>query len=214
MPCIFIFLLLPLWGCAAVVFWRLRRHLADALWMQKARLFLALEMIWTFFLLSAAFQNDCVCETSSIGVLSFLGHGVLSVMGKIFFKQFSIFLRRAIHYFHTSAIRLEFLAQMIFPVLLVLMLYVPDAQGVIARNFLGEQFHHWDSAVMSPGWAYLSGCVLNVDVISQYGLGLPIFMAQLTKFLGDSATRMFYGSWYGCEYYLLPGMVLAVALLA
>ena len=76
------------------------------------------------------------------------------------------------------------LIELVFPVLLVLILYIPDVQAVAARDFLGEQFHHWDSAVMTPGWAYLSGCVLNVDVISQYGLGLPIVIAHVTKLLG------------------------------
>lgn len=178
---IFVFVALCL---TVMIFWRLRLKLTDALLMQNVRLFLALEIIWTFLLLSAAFKTIVYAQRPQLATRLFLVITVVSLAGKIFFKPFSIFLQRTYHYLHASSARLVRLVEIAFPILLVLILYIPDARGVMARDFLGEQFHHWDSAVMAPGWAYLSGCVLNVDVISQYGLGLPIFIANLAKFFG------------------------------
>ncbi len=178
---IFVFVAL---GLTAMVLWKMRLKLADALLMQKARVFLVLEMIWTFLLLSAAFKMIVYAQRPQLAARVFWVIAAVSVAGKIFIKPLSVFLHRAYQYLHSPSSRLAYLAEISFPVLLVLVLYVPDARGVMARDFLGEQYHHWDSAVMAPGWAYLSGSVLNVDVISQYGLGLPIFVAQLTKLLG------------------------------
>jgi len=202
---IFVFVAL---GLTAMIFWRLRRRLADAWVMQSARLFLALEIIWTFLLLSAAFKIIVYAQRPQLAICLFWVIAIISLAGKIFFRPFSIFLQRAYRYLHTSSALLVHWAQIAFPILLVSILYVPDAKGVMARDFMGEQYHHWDSAVMAPGWAFLSGCVLNVDVISQYGLGLPILTAQLSKMLGGfsyvhvlevimGVNIIYYLGWYG-----------------
>ncbi len=178
---IFIFVAL---GLTAMIFWRLRRSLADPSLIQKAKLFLGLEIIWTFLLLSAAFKTIVYPKSPQLAACLFWVIAVIGLAGKIFFKPFSIFLQQAYRYLHTPSTFLVRWVEIAFPIFLVSILYIPDAHGVMARDFMGEQYHHWDSAVMSPGWAYLSGCALNVDVISQYGLGLPILVAQLSKILG------------------------------
>jgi hypothetical protein len=38
---------------------------------------------------------------------------------------------------------------------------------------------------MSPGWAFLKGCILNVDVISTYGIGVPGLLSMLAKISGE-----------------------------
>jgi hypothetical protein len=68
--------------------------------------------------------------------------------------------------------------------LIGLFLYIPDITAVTARIFMGDQFHHFDQCVMGPAWAYSVGSVLDVDVISQYGLGMPIVMGWLMKLFG------------------------------
>ena len=171
-------------GLTAAIFWWLGRKLADARLMTNARWFLVLEIIWSFLLLSAAFKMIVYAERPQLATDLFWVMAVLSVVCKIFFIELRGFLAAAYHYLHSASSRLVHWVDIIFPALLVLVFYVPDAQGVMARDFMGEQFHHWDSAVMAPGWAYLSGGVLNVDVISQYGLGLPILTANLAKFWG------------------------------
>jgi len=216
---IFVFVAL---GLTAVMVWRLRCKLADGLFMHKARVFLAMEVIWTFLLLSAAFKTIVYAQRPQLATFLFWTIAGLSVVSKIFFKPWSDFTQRAYRYGHSSSSLLRRLAETIFPVFVVLILYVPDAKGVMARDFLGEQFHHFDSAVMSPGWAYVSGCVLNVDVISQYGLGLPIFVAHLTKFFGGFTYEhvfqvllwgviFYYLGWYCLLRYWLKSPLIAAA---
>lgn len=71
-----------------------------------------------------------------------------------------------------------------FAVVLVFLIYLPDPEGVVARIFIGEQFHHWDAFVVSAGWAHVNGQILNVDVMSGYALGMPVIMARLTQLFG------------------------------
>ena len=37
---------------------------------------------------------------------------------------------------------------------------------------------------MGPAWAYASGQVLDVDIISQYGIGFVAVLSRLMQFLG------------------------------
>ena len=75
--------------------------------------------------------------------------------------------------------------------LTVLMLYVPDQEACTARIYMGDQFHHFDQCVVGPAWAALAGDHLNVDVISQYGLGMPIILGRVAALLGGGYTAFF-----------------------
>ena len=48
---------------------------------------------------------------------------------------------------------------------------------------MGESLHHFDFLIMSVGWASLWGQIPYVDVIAQYGVGLPIIFAKLIHIL-------------------------------
>lgn len=65
---IFVFVAL---GLTAVIVWRLRCKLADGLFMHKARVFLALEMIWTLLLLSAAFKTIVYAKQPQLATFLF-----------------------------------------------------------------------------------------------------------------------------------------------
>ena len=71
-----------------------------------------------------------------------------------------------------------------FFVVLLVLLYIPDPLGVVARVFAGEQFHNWDLSVIGPPFAYDKGRLLEVDTTTRYGLGLPIVSAHLMNMLG------------------------------
>ena len=76
---------------------------------------------------------------------------------------------------------------------LLILLYVPDTKAVLARMFFGEQFHHFDGCYLAPAWAFAHGSVLNVDVMTEYGIGVPVFMAWVTKLMGGlSYTHAFW----------------------
>jgi len=63
-------------------------------------------------------------------------------------------------------------------------LYTPDMTKVLARDFAVDQFYHFDGFIMSSAWAWLKGCVLNVDVISQYSILLPSMMGTMAQWMG------------------------------
>jgi len=68
-------------------------------------------------------------------------------------------------------------------VLIPLIIWVPNVEGAVARMFAGEQFHHIDWLLISPGWAHISGNILGVDTISRYGIGAPILVSEIAKHL-------------------------------
>lgn len=73
-----------------------------------------------------------------------------------------------------------------FLVLLILAmgLYTPDINKVLARDFDIDQFYHFDGFIMSSSWGWLKGCVLNVDIISQYSVLLPAMVGRASQWMG------------------------------
>jgi hypothetical protein len=70
-------------------------------------------------------------------------------------------------------------------VLLPLIIWVPDVEGMVARMFVGEHFHHMDWLLMAAGWVHMSGNILGVDNISRYGIGAPVLVSEMAqRFLG------------------------------
>jgi hypothetical protein len=67
---------------------------------------------------------------------------------------------------------------------IILLIFPTDAESVLARAFIQERFHHFDGVIMAPGWAFLSGCTLNVDVLCQYGLGMTTAVTKLAQAIG------------------------------
>lgn len=70
------------------------------------------------------------------------------------------------------------------PLLLFLVLFIPDVKGAVQKIFLEDKFVHFDVFVMSPAWAFLKGGLPNFDVVSEYGFGLPVMIGTLAKWFG------------------------------
>ena len=94
----------------------------------------------------------------------------------------------------------------------------------MARNFIGEQFHHNDSFIMGPGWAYLSGQTLDVDIISQYGIGFVVVISRLAQLFGGFSyehvmavmvmgTILYYLAWYFLIRRWLGSMIAGIAVM-
>ncbi len=80
--------------------------------------------------------------------------------------------------------------------IIFLIVYVPPD---VALTCITDNYIHLDSFVMSPGWAFLKGNVLNVDTISAYGVGMPAVLAILARACG------------GFEYTSVLGVLMGVA---
>ena len=72
----------------------------------------------------------------------------------------------------------------VFPLFVTSLIFVPDLTKVLARMFVRDQFYHLDSFLMAPGWAHLSGVVLNKDVTSEYSVVMPIAVSHLAQWIG------------------------------
>ncbi len=70
--------------------------------------------------------------------------------------------------------------------------YVPDIEAMCAHIFMGEYMHHTDAFVMGPAWAVAHGAVINVDVHTNYGIGLiPLFIGLMNMQGGISYEHLF-----------------------
>ena len=85
----------------------------------------------------------------------------------------------------------------------IVLLYIPDTKAVLARMFFGDHFHHFDS-FLAPAWAYTKGAVLNVDIMTEYGIGIPVMMSWFAKLTGGfSYTHMFWFWMWGTIVYFI-----------
>lgn len=61
--------------------------------------------------------------------------------------------------------------------------YIPNLASVAGFDFEAERLHHWDFFVMGPALGYLREGALGSEVYSQYGLGFPLLVAALAKWV-------------------------------
>lgn len=150
------------------------------------RAFLIVEAFLTFFLLSALVQTIFYDYRGEMAQRAYNLMLMVVVLNKFCWAQFSKtgswlyaqISRRA----NAKILRPWIIAG--GSVLLALIIYVPNFERVLARMYVGEQFHHLDIFVMTAGWAAYNGHIMDVDQISQYGVGMPYIFAQLTRWMG------------------------------
>ena len=152
----------------------------------KLKGFILTETVITFLLLCTLFKMVIYDYRNELAVHAYHVLLVLAVLNKVFWPGVWNAMSRVFAFLATKGnTRLLRISGDCFIMgLIILMLYLPDPQGVLAKMFVGEQFHHMSGFIMAPSWAYASGCVLDVDVISRYGVGLPIVLTTLTKLFG------------------------------
>ncbi len=62
---------------------------------------------------------------------------------------------------------------------------VKDIHLSLGQMFMVDHWHHLDTMITSPAWAFLKGGVLNVDQFSHYAIGLPVVLGFLTTLTGS-----------------------------
>lgn len=175
-----------IFGCIAAFF---RAHVQSEKSMIRSKLihFCLVEGVLTFLILSAIYKMVIYDNSPGLAQHAFWVLIGIAFLEKLFWGVWQKFLWQGRDFFKrvcTPSMR-NACANMLIPVIIGAVIYVPDIDRVLALMFIGEQFHHFDFFIMSPGWGIVSGGVPYVDVISQYGLGLPIVLSSLTKFLGS-----------------------------
>lgn len=146
----------------------------------------ALEVLLSAFLVNAVVKMHFYSWQPQLAQRSYQVLLVLSVLIKIFWPWLERILQAVSGLVRDTrngkAIRGMVSAAFVF--FIFLFLYVPDLEAAIARVFMGEQFHGIDSCLMNAGWAYSSGCKLDLDVNNRYGLGMAVMTAGISGLLG------------------------------
>jgi len=174
----------------AVGIWSVRHKLNQPSFVKTAMPFLAAELIWTALMLNASFKIIVYSDRPWLARDAFMFLSAGALAGKVFWPE----LKDGAGRFYRKMVSwpLGFKADVLACIGLILLLYVPDAKAVLARMFFGDHFRHFDS-FLAPAWAYTKGAVLNVDSMTEYGVGTPVVMSWFAKALGSmSYTHIFW----------------------
>lgn len=210
----------------SALLWFYRKNLETVDLWKKWAAYATVEGVLTFLWTSAAFKIIVYSDFSQLARGAFVGLFAASVAAKVFCS----FWQRGFHGFVKLCVRLEQAGQWrgvrewCIPVVLFIVLFIPNIEGIVARMFIGEQYHHNDSFIMAPGWAYLSGQTLDVDTISQYGIGFVAVISRLADFFGGfsyesvirvivTGTILYYLAWYLLLRQWLESIVLTAAVM-
>ncbi len=152
----------------------------------KYGFFFVIEGLLTFLLLSTGFKMLVYAYRPQLAHEAFGILMVLAFLHKFLWwklkELWESLCKLSVNEYNLPALRQ--MAHIAVIAFIFLIIYVPNPMAAVARMFFGEQFHHFDLALMASGWAFQSGCRLNVDALSQYGVGMPIVMSMLAKATG------------------------------
>ena len=148
--------------------------------------FIVAESLLTFFMLSALFKMVIYDYRGQLAAGAYHVLLVLALLNKLFWPGVWHACKRTFAFFtygrDNRSMRL--LGDGLMAALITAMVAICDPQAVLAKMFVGEQFVHMNAFIMAPGWAYVSGCILNVDVIARYGIGVTVVLSKLAQALG------------------------------
>ena len=182
-------------------------RLEDRAFGDRLRSFFWTEAVLLAFLLSAWWKIIVYDRYPQLAQAAYYIVLAACVLNKIFWSRIHRWGQEAFGFVSDAQNRslLRRLADPLFLILIVLLIYVPDQQAALAKMFVGEQFHHFDNVIMGPTWAVASGNLIYVDNISQYGLGMPIVISRLAELFGGYSYESVFAviMWICIIYYLL-----------
>jgi len=136
----------------------------------------------TFLMVSALFKLVIDDNSPKLAQGSLTALCIICILSKMFYpeiKRYSTVIDGAL-----NKITWGLSADALWILVIMLLIYMPDTERVMAMIFMGDWLHHFDFFVMSVGWASLWGQLPYVNVLSQYGIGLPLIFAKITQFFG------------------------------
>lgn len=165
--------------------------------------FLVFEGVVTFLMVSALFKILVYFNSPQLAQGFLTALIILSVVSKIFYPELKKWT--GVVYQRLNTASWVPYADAWWIAVIVLMIYMPDCERVIAMIFMGDWLHHFDFIVMCVGWASLCGQLPYVDVISQYGVGLPVIFAKIINAFGsfDYVPALRVMMWFVIIYFIL-----------
>jgi hypothetical protein len=183
---LFRFFLLSSIGFMTAFVYVWRKRMGEALFLSRLKNHLIIDGIFVFLLLSSLFKQSVYADRPVLAGAVFHVIMAVSILCKIFWVWVEDALAHARAFLNRKE-NIALLSDVItwgMPILIFMIIAVPNVPAVIARFFFGEQFHHNDSFIFGPALAYLTGCVPNIEVISQYGAGVGVVLGSLMKLFG------------------------------
>ncbi len=152
----------------------------------RVRLRVTIEIALTLMLLASAFKMMIYDNSPMLAQRAFVLLGVLALLHKLFLDEFLSWAGSLKDKFLVCCPFLykEQCWQWVSLIGIGILIYVPDLEKVLALSVIGEQVHHLDFFVMSAGLAAWWGKLPYAEVMSQYGLGLPLILPKLAAALG------------------------------
>ncbi len=158
-------------------------------WINKVpnvRRYVIAEGLLTAGMLGACFKMTVYASHPQLAGKALIALGILALLIKICWPWINGQIEALKEFFFApqNNVFLDRLLALAMPVMIFLTIDVPNIPGAVARFFVGEQFHHNDSFIYGPAWAYVSGTRLDWDIISQYGVGVGAIWGSLSRFWG------------------------------
>jgi hypothetical protein len=163
----------------------LKKQLQDNTFANRLWPFVILQWVWVLIEATAAFKIFVFGSPQWAKwflYLSILGWGLNIVFWPEIKKWSVSFFQRLAQPFNTSLLMRW--VDVLVPVVVVLLLWPPDMTKLLAHIFAWDSFFHLDFFVMAPGWAYLHGLSIDMDVNSNYNVVLPAFLSTVAKCCG------------------------------
>ena len=174
--------------------WLVRHKLNQVSFVKTLVPFLTMEMVWTALMLNAGFKAVVYHDNPTLAKDVFIVLAAVALMSKVFWPELKHWA--GCFYQKIMAWPLDSRADAIAWVGLIVLLYIPDTKAVLAWIFLGDQWHHFDS-FMAPAWGYTKGAVLNVDTMTEYGVGTPVMMSWFARLMGGFSYTHLFWFWMG-----------------
>lgn len=143
-------------------------------------LYLIVESALTFLIISATFKSTIYDNSPALANGAVWGLLILTCIIKLFWVE----TLRFYHFIAVQIKRVQPWRMTLGAILIVAFIYMPRLEAVLAEIFIGEQAHHFDFFLMAPGLACTFGGMPYVDVISQYGVGIPVVLSKLSRLFG------------------------------
>ncbi len=178
----------------AIGIWSMRHQLNQASFTKTVMPFLAAEMVWTALMLNAAFKVIVYHDRPWLAQDAFIFLSAGALASKVFWPELKSWAECFYQKITTCSFGIK--ADVAACLGLVVLLYVPDDRAVLARMFFGNNFQHFDSFT-APAWAFTKGAVLNVDVMTEYGIGIPVMMSWFAKLTGGFSYTHLLWFWMG-----------------
>lgn len=175
-----------------LLYWRNKG--IEVLHQAGAKAFIITESLITFLLISALFKMTVYNHHPQLAQDALVIMIGISILHKSAWPWIHAKIKEAGAFIAVPENRgfLNKMLMLLMPAVICLIIYTPNVNAVMARFFLGEQFHHNDSFVFGPSFAFVSGCRPDIDIISQYGVGVGVIFGSISQWLGGFSYETVY----------------------